>query len=314
VVDVDAVSYGRRIPGAYAVGRTPVRRTGQTDPAFAIRRSVGADYLRTLGLTPIAGRDIGAVDRRGGLRVGVINQNLAATLWPGESPLGQTLSIGDPAEVVEIVGVAPNAFFDGPSHDLRPNFVFIALQQERVAPPTDPSFFVRYRGSLDTIAPAVGKAIAEVDAGLPIVAMATMTERLRGVTEIERMLATLLVFFAAASLLVAALGQYGIAMFNMRRRTRDFGVRMALGASARQIQHAVVREAFQLTLVGLAVGFVLSVAVGIAARSVLIGVTPTDPPTYIAVTVVLAVAAMLASYIPAWRAGRVNVIEALRQE
>ena len=314
VADVEAVSYGRRIPGAYAVGRTPVRRSGRIDPALAIVRPVGADYLRTLGLTPIAGRDISAFDRRGGLRVGVINQHLATALWPGESPLGHTLSIGDPADVVEIVGVAPNAFFDGPSHDLRPNFVFVAQQQARDAPPTDPSFFVRYGGSLDAIAPSVGKAIAEVDASLPIVAMATMTQRLESVTEIERMLATLLVFFAAASLLVAVLGQYAIAMFNMRRRTRDFGVRLALGASAAQIQRAVVREGFQLTLIGLAVGFVLSIGAGTAARSVLIGVTPTDPPTYIGVTIVLATAAILASYLPAWRAARGNVVDALRQE
>jgi ABC-type antimicrobial peptide transport system permease subunit len=103
-------------------------------------------------------------------------------------------------------------------------------------------------------------------------------------------------------------------MFNMRRRTRDFGVRLALGASATLIQRGVIGEALRLTLAGLAIGFALSVAAGSAARSVLFGVTPTDPVTYAGVFALLAVASMLAAYVPAWRAGRVNVVDALRQE
>jgi ABC-type antimicrobial peptide transport system permease subunit len=124
----------------------------------------------------------------------------------------------------------------------------------------------------------------------------------------------MLVTFAIVSLLVAILGQYAMSAFNMRRRTREFGVRLALGASTRQVQRAVIFEALRTTAAGLLLGFVLSLAAGSAARRVLFGVTPTDPTTYFGVVVVLAMASVVASYVPAWRAGRVNVVEALRQE
>jgi ABC-type antimicrobial peptide transport system permease subunit len=124
----------------------------------------------------------------------------------------------------------------------------------------------------------------------------------------------MLLFFAGGSLLIAALGQYAITAFNMRRRTRDFGVRMALGASSNQIQGGVLREAFRLTAFGLAIGFLLSVGAGLAFKSVLFGITPTDPATFSMVFALLAFASLLASYLPAWRASRVNVVEALRQE
>jgi len=225
VGNVEAVSYSRRVPGAYLVRGAPVWRAGQAEPVSALTRPVGPDYLRVLGLSPAVGRDITAVDRRSAQRTAVINGHLANMLWPGQSPIGQTLLVGDAREAVEIIGVAPNALFDGPSHDPRPRFVFVPEQQVAGSPSIDPTFFVRYRGSLDAVTSAVSKAIAQIDADLPIVSMSTMTARLRSVAELERMVATLLAVFAVASLIVAALGQYAITMFNMRRRTRDFGVR-----------------------------------------------------------------------------------------
>lgn len=124
----------------------------------------------------------------------------------------------------------------------------------------------------------------------------------------------LLAVFAVVSLGIAALGQYAIATFTVRRRARDFGVRMALGASPERIQRSVVREALKLTGIGLLVGFALSIVAGLAFSRVLVGITPTDPGTYAAVFSLMAVTTVVASYMPAWRAGRVNVVEALRQE
>src|SRR4029079_10604457 len=135
-----------------------------------------------------------------------------------------------------------------------------------------------------------------------------------GITSVVRMLTTLLTLFAATSLLIATLGQYSVLAFTMKRRTRDFGVRMALGASARQILRSVIGEGLQLTLVGLAIGAALSVLSGRALASVLFGVTPADPSTYAGVVVVLSAASIIACYIRAWRASRVDPMEALRQE
>jgi ABC-type antimicrobial peptide transport system permease subunit len=129
-----------------------------------------------------------------------------------------------------------------------------------------------------------------------------------------RLISRLLLTFAGMSLLIAAVGQYAVMAFNMRRRTRDFGVRLALGASARQITGAVLREGAGLTVAGLAGGFVLSVGVATVLRGILFGVRPTDPPTYLVVFVLLACVSLFACYLPARRASRIDPVQALRQE
>jgi putative ABC transport system permease protein len=141
-----------------------------------------------------------------------------------------------------------------------------------------------------------------------------MDAQLEGVTFLARILARLLLIFSLISLLVAAIGQYAVIAFNMQRRVREFGVRMALGASARQILASVLGEGFALTAIGLAAGLLLSLAVATAARGVLFGVTPTDPRTYGGVFMVLAVVALVACCLPARAATRVDPVQALRQE
>lgn len=313
---VAAVSYSRRVPGAYYLATTAVRTHDGDRSARMFLRPVGPAYLRSLGLAPVAGRDFRPDDRSGAPAAAIVNAQLAHELFPGTSALGRTLLIGDEQTPVEIVGIAPNALYDGPVHDPAPRYVFLPLQQARDGrfALLDITFFVRYEGALDTMAPLVSRAIADADAALPIVSMSTMRSRLESVTVLERQVTTLLMVFALTSLAVAALGQYAVATFNMRRRTREFGVRLALGASASRVQRSVVREALALTLPGLAIGFVLSAGTANAARTVLFGVTPVDPATYAAVLALLAVTSIAASCLPAWRAGRVNVVEALRQE
>jgi predicted permease len=311
---VEAVSYARRIPGEYFVASTPIWREGETAAGQALIRAVGPDYLRVLGLAPVAGRELTAEDRRGSRRTAVINQRLAHELFGDASPLGQTLLVGTERGPVEIVGIAPNARFDGPVNDRQPRYLFIAEQQLPGTAPTDPTFFIRYRGTVEAVAPLVGKAIAEVDASLPVVSMTTMNTRLEEITVMENLVMQLLASFAVVSLVIAALGQYAVAMFSIRRRTRDFGVRLALGASSWQIQRSVIGEAFSLTLPGLLIGFALSAATAATFRAALFGVTPVDPATYGTVFLLLAGVSVFASYVPAWRAGRVNVIEALRHE
>jgi ABC-type antimicrobial peptide transport system permease subunit len=134
------------------------------------------------------------------------------------------------------------------------------------------------------------------------------------VFELEAQIVSLLASFAIISLVIAAFGHYAVAMFNMRRRTREFGVRMALGASTGRIQAAVVRESIVHASAGIVIGLAMSAAIAIGFRSILFGVTPVDPITYLAVVVVLGVTSIVASYLPARRASRVNVVDALRQE
>ena len=264
--------------------------------------------------TAITGRELTASDRRGATRVAMINQRLAMELFANEPPIGHPVFIGDRNERVEIVGIVPDALFDGPNHDPHPRYLLVAEQQMPGNPPIDPSFIIRHRGTVEAITPVVSRAIGEVDAGLPIVSMSTMNARLAIVTELETQIVQLLMCFAVLSLVIAALGHYAVAMFNMRRRTREFGVRMALGASSQRIQVAVVREALVHTVPGLLIGFALSAAVAVSFKSLLFGVTPVDPITYLGVFLLLALTSIVASYLPARRASRVNVVDALRQE
>jgi ABC-type antimicrobial peptide transport system permease subunit len=141
-----------------------------------------------------------------------------------------------------------------------------------------------------------------------------MDDQLEGVTFTARILARLLLIFSVISLLIAAIGQYAVIAFNMRRRVREFGVRIALGASTRQVLASVLGEGFALTAIGLVAGLLLSLAVATAARGVLFGVTPTDARTYISVFALLACVALIACCVPARAATRVDPVQALRQE
>jgi ABC-type antimicrobial peptide transport system permease subunit len=141
-----------------------------------------------------------------------------------------------------------------------------------------------------------------------------MDEQLETATLSASMIARLLAIFSLVSLVIAAIGQYAVVAFNMRRRVREFGVRISLGASANQVLGGVLREGLFLTCVGLVCGLALSVAIAVAARSVLFNVTPTDPQTYAGVFAILAVVSLIACCLPARVASRVDPVRALRQE
>jgi predicted permease len=309
---VTAVSYAR-VPPKEFWSTEPVRVAGAQQPVAAERNAIGPEYLRVLGLAPRGGRELTVEDRTRSATAAIVNENLANALWPDASALGRTLLVGEERRPVHIVGIAPNAFFSGFRRQERPYFLFLPLQPDPRAG-GETTFYLRYTGSLDAVAPAVARALAGVDSRAPIVSMRTMETQLAGITSIVRMITTMLALFAAASLLIATLGQYAVLAFTMKRRTRDFGVRMALGASGGQILASVVVEGLRLTAVGLVIGLALGLAAGRALHSVLFGVAPTDPPTYAGVVAVLACASLLACWMPAWRASRVDPMQALRQE
>jgi len=312
VPTVDGVTYARTPPKEFW-GTEQVRIAGAAQPVAAEVNSIGPDYLRVLGVAPRLGRELTVEDRTRTATTAVINANLAAALWPGETAIGRTILMGARRDPVEIVGVAPNVFFSGFRRDDRPYFLFVPMRTDPRTT-TNMTFYVRYTGTLDTVAPGIGRALADVDSRAPIVYMRTMETQLEGITSVVRILTTMLTLFAAGSLLIATLGQYAVLAFTMKRRTRDFGVRMALGASAGQILGAVIAEGLRLTIAGLAVGCGLGLLAGRALRGILFGVTPADPPTYAAVVVLLGAASLVACYLPAWRASRVNPMVALRQE
>jgi predicted permease len=333
VPGVEQVSYVRVLP-PFAWSTEMVRAIGRAEAVRATLHVVGPDYFPTMGRLPTVGRSLNASDRDRSGAMAVINQNLADALWPGQSPLGKTMALRaqgfrGPSNVetdrVEVVGVAPNAFFAGFNPERpnpRPNLVFIAEQQafdedsrRDPAAPGEITFYLRHGSSaLESVASALGPALREVDPRVAIVSTKTMDAQLEGVTFLARMIARLLLIFSVVSLLIAAIGQYAVIAFSMRRRVREFGVRIALGASPRQILGRVVGEGFALTGVGLMSGLLLSLVVAITVRGALFGVTPTDPWTYGAVFAVLTFVALIACCLPARAATRVDPVQALRQD
>lgn len=306
-----AATYVRRLPGAYLNVLTPVERQDGTS-SQAIRRVVGPGYLTTLGVSPLLGRDFAAADTRNRPRVAIVNRHLAQALWPEASPIGQLIRVGS-GETAEIVGVTPNLFFDGPSHDARPQYVFIPeLQNE--GPPIDVTILARHDGPARDAATVVGGALGETDPPLPIVATATMADRLAQVTQNEQTITRLLLVFAGLSLLVATLGLYAVAAFNAGRRVREFGVRLALGATLRDIGRDVLGSSVRMAGLGVLLGSATSAALAALAGSRFIGVSPVDPSVHATVVLVLAIVSVLAAIGPALRACRIDVVGVLRQE
>jgi predicted permease len=310
---VVAASYATIEPlrGSLPVG--PVASAASAKPVAVDGNSVGPDYLRSLGVVLLLGRDLSEADRTGAKKTVVINQNLADTLWPGQPALGRTMLLGDAKQVVEVAGVVRNGVYSGLRQGTRRNFVFLPERQNPAAP-GEMTFHVRYTGRLDAVASAVRAAVRETDVHLPIFYMRTMETHLQEILGPTLLVTVLLSLFAGGALILAGVGLYAVIAFNMSRRTRDFGIRMAMGASSGQILEMVLKEGLTMTVIGLVVGFALSLACGKALGSMLFGVTPTDKLTYGGVFGLLAIVSLIACYLPARRAARIDPICALRQE
>jgi predicted permease len=292
----------------------PLRRDRSADPVMAVDNRVARDYFATIGVPFIAGHDFTA----GGARVGhaaIITRHLAETLWPGESAIGKVILAGPADRMLEaeVIGVVRDAFFNGRGSDLRPRYIFFAFD-ERPVPPGEATFYIRHSGPQEGIAPAVARALREVDARVAIASVRSLDSQIAWDAAPVWMLTMLLTLFAGGSLLIAAIGQYAVVAFDARRRTREFGLRIALGASSQQLVGSVMAESFRSTALGLVIGFGLSAAVATVLTRVLYGITPTDPPTYLGVFVLLAAASLLACYLPARRAARTDPLIALRTE
>jgi len=314
---VQAVTYVR-LPPPYGLMRVPVTSPNLQQPVMANVNYVGPDYLQALGLSTVLGREFSAEESLKNRKTAIVNHNLAADLWPGQSAIGQILSLGA-RDSAEIIGVSPNALFNDREE---PYFVFLAEQQDRervtgqaaLFGSGETTFYLKYSSSLDSLVPAIRAAIREVDDRVPVLNVRTMQTQLDRGNSGPRTIAAFLSLFSGGSLLIAALGQYAVIAYEMKRRTRELGIRIAIGASSSQIQAAVLREGLLLTAVGLAIGFGLSIMAGLAFRGFLTRVTPTDPRTYLSVFLLLAATSLAACYLPARRASRVDPLVTLRYE
>jgi predicted permease len=278
-------------------------------------RVITPDYFRTLGIEVVQGRQLTENDRLGAPLSIVINETAAARLWPGKSPLGHQFTLGTRLGQGgvnaggTVVGVVRDVHDYGPAVAVRPA-VYLSHAQFPVSFVT---VTVRGRNGIVPIEP-VRALVAQQDPHLPIYRVRTMEQLQSDAVAQPRVYLTLLGLFAIAAVILASIGIYGVLMHAVAQRTREIGIRLALGAGRAEVVSMVVRQAASLALAGLVIGLGLAGLASGTLRTVLFGVQPTDVATYAAVAVGLFAVALLASYLPARRASRIDPVTALRYE
>jgi predicted permease len=281
---------------------------------------VGPDYCETLGVPLLMGREIGPRDTATGTKVAVVNQSFAQYFFHGDNPVGRRFHFGDDDEVdqagnelLEIVGVVGDVKYS--SAKKKPErMVFRPILQANDSQAYNGNLEIRTTGDPTSLAPAVRQAIAQVDDKLPIFGVTTLRETLNGSLRQEQLIAQLVSFFGLLALMLACIGLYGVMAHGVVRRTREIGIRMALGAERRNIIWMVLRETLLLVLLGIAVGVPAAIGAGRLISSQLFGLSAADPLTLMVATAVLTAVAVLAGLLPARKASRVNPLIALRYE
>jgi predicted permease len=277
-------------------------------------RHVSAEYLPTFKAKLVRGRVFTETDDASMSGVAVINQALARKYFPGQNPIGQRIADdeGGRPSTWEIVGVVDDVR-EGPLDDDIWPAEYFPINQTR-----DHSFSLAVRTSQDpgTLLPLLASTLHQIDPNLGLSDESTMTEKI-GNTQaalLHRSSAWLVGGFAAIALAMGMVGLYGVIAYSVTQRTREIGVRMALGAQRGSVYRLVLRQAGWLTATGLTIGLVCSVAASLLIRNLLFGVQAWDAVTLSCVTVLLGLASMAASFFPALRAASVNPVEALRAE
>jgi putative ABC transport system permease protein len=320
---VDAAGYATSVPLSWKGGTSGFLPEGIKSPipgmAYdANHREVSANYLQTMNIPLRAGRYFDGRDNEKSMPVVIINETMARQYWPGENALGRRLKIGDPDEPgkqwKQIVGIVADVRQMGLDEPVKAE-MYLPYQQV-----TDWPFFaprdlaIRTSGDTSNLVGSVRQIIREVDPDQPVSNVATMAELLGTEASQRRMGMIMLVAFAALALLLASLGIYGVLAYFVTQHTSEIGVRLALGATTRNILFLVLRKGMGLTLLGVVIGLAAALAFTRLMSSLLFGVKAIDPLTFVTVPLLLAGVALLACYLPARRATKVDPLVALRYE
>jgi putative ABC transport system permease protein len=272
---------------------------------------VSADYFQTLGIPLMAGRGFNQQDRPTTVQVVIVNRAFVRQFFSGQNPVGKHVRSGAPTGPWrEIIGVVGNVRQLGPSHDESPA-IYIPYQQE---PTGEVNLVLRTASEPLALVAPVKAAVQAMDPAQPVYDIATMDQRLSESMSPQRFNALLVGAFALAALTLAGVGIYGVLAFSVARRTPEIGVRMALGARRAEVLTLVVGEGLRLCGLGVGLGLAASVPLTRLLRSVLFGVSPSDPVTLVAASAALILVAVMACYIPARRAVMVDPMVALRYE
>jgi putative ABC transport system permease protein len=336
------IERARALPGALAAGGVEFLPLGGIDSATPLivegrpraapgedvqahYRAVTPDYFRAMGIRIVAGRELNVSDRADGVRVAVINETLARRFWPNENPLGRRAALtqealrfrpdGPPtidaaSSTREIVGVVTDVRHSGLQTQPVPE-MFVPLAQR---PVRDLSIVVRTSGDPLGLARELRQVVRGVDPVQPIASITSVADLVAVSMARPRFNLLLLSSFAALALMLAAVGVYGLMAFAVALRTREIGIRLALGGQARDVASLVVHQGMRLALTGLAIGLAGALALARIMAPLLFEIRPLDPLAFLAAAAVLFSVAFIATYGPARRAAGIDPIDALRVE
>jgi putative ABC transport system permease protein len=326
----DVLQRAAALPGVEAVGMTSEMPLGgnmdrygfhaegkmnanpELDPS-AERYCVSPGYRGAMRIPLLRGRDLASSDVDGAPLAVLINQATARQMWPGEDALAKRVRLGGTnTPWWTVVGVVGDVHQD--ALDSAPNMQFYVSHAQWPYPDSDMVLAVRTSGPAAGVIPAIRQVVRSVDAKQPISRMMTLQEYIGASVGSRRLVFILLNIFAGIAVSLAVVGIYGVASYSVAQRTREIGIRMALGAQRREILGMLLGQGLALALAGVAIGIVASFELTRFLGSLLFGVTPTDPATFAVVSLLLAGVALAAFYLPARRAMRVDPLEALRHE
>ena len=285
----------------------------QKDPDTDIGAStsaVGPNYFHVLGVPLLAGRDFTVSDNAGGLQVAIVNESFAKKFRLGTNAVGKHMSVGNDSLNITIIGLSKNAKYS----EVKGEVPAVFVRPYRQLQTGQNFFYVRSALPSDQVLRSIRGTMARIDPNLPVEDLKTLPQQASDNVAIDRMISILATSFAVLATLLAAVGLYGVLAYSVAQRTREIGVRMALGASSGVVGTMVLRQVGLMTLVGGLIGIVAAIGLGLAAQSLLYELKGWDPFVIASAAVLLTLVALGAGLIPALRASRVDPMQALRYE
>ena len=303
---IDQSFFRERVTGEDLEGATGV---SWIDAHYSV---VAPKYFQTLGVVLVAGRDLTPEDREGAPPVVIVNETLAHRLWPGEDPLGKRIRISNERSLREVVGLAT----DRPSQagaGAHP-FLYYPLFQPHPWARSASTLHIRTTGDPMGVLPAVQREVQDLDANLPIFEPRTMSKEISDTLEDQRIASAVIGISGLLALVLAAAGLYGLMSYAVSERTREIGIRVALGAQRSDVLGQVVKQGMKMALLGTGIGLLATLALTRVLSNLMDGVNDMNPAVFVGVSLVLTGVAFVASYLPARRAAQVDPMLALRSE
>jgi predicted permease len=287
-------------------------KKGPDTDANARFNEVGPGYFRVLGMQVLSGREFTIADGPGAPRVAVVNESFAKKFGLGRDAVGKFMGTGRFDSLnIQIIGLIKDAKYSAVKQKMQPLFMVPARQDTTLGAV---NFYVRTAGDPTQVVRAIAGVVSKLDPNLPVENLKTLPQQIKENVFLDRMISSLSAAFAALATLLAAVGLYGVLAYSVAQRTREIGVRMALGASGSAVRGMILRQVAVMAVVGCAIGTVGAIALGRGAKSLLFEMSGTDPLVIIASVVVLAIVALAAGFAPALKASRVDPMQALRYE